>query len=70
MCEKCVRICNAIGELNSAGHDVTLCADKDGCASMVDIRFDGGEITGAFYGDSVVAALENAVEWVRSQSGG
>lgn len=72
MCEKCIRICNAIGELNSAGHDVTIRADNPVFYeqnSQVDVGFNFGAITETFHAGSVVEALENAVEYVR-QSGG
>ncbi len=73
MCEKCIRICNAIGVLNSdEGNSVTIVADNADFVGPNSMIYCNGDWTGwdevTFSGDSVADALEKAVEAKRSCS--
>jgi len=70
MCEKCLRICNAIGELNSGeSNSVTIFADNadfHGSNSRIDVCRDFGDFDNAYFADSIPDALEQAVEEMRA----
>ena len=68
MCDTCLRICNAIGELNSdEGNSVTIMSDNPeftGANSAIEVIGDYTKWKPSrFEGDSVCGALEKAVEY-------
>ena len=65
MCEKCIRICNAIGQLTSTEGSTVLIhnqnPDFSGPNNRVDITRDFEGIEKTYFGDSLVETIEKAV---------
>jgi len=70
VCEKSIRICNAIGVLTSEEvSSVTIYndrADFEGQNSRIDVSREFGDFNQTYFGDSLLEALEVAVEEMRA----